>query len=53
MKAWLSLDDLARNCQGFGLILAVHITGAEMLGKERDVKLFHIPFILPDGFAVV
>jgi hypothetical protein len=34
MKAGLSLDDLARNCQGFGLMIAVKITGEHFGGNK-------------------
>ena len=44
MKCWLSLDDLARNCQGFGLMIAVEITGKPFGRKVGDVNEDYISY---------
>jgi hypothetical protein len=40
MKVKLSLDDLARNCQGFGALIAANITFMQISLHFRDVILF-------------
>ena len=38
MKAGLSLDDLARNCQGFGLMIGAKIVGKVSERRKGDVN---------------
>ena len=46
MKCWLSLDDLARNCQGFGLTIAAKITGKGFGRRLGDVNVVTSPILL-------